>query len=234
MFSKRATAVQLLLFDSVDAATPTRVIDLDPRTHRTYHYWHVRVPDITVGQVYGYRVDGPFEPDRGRRFDRHKVLLDPYGKCVAQPAAWSRAAMRTPGDNCAVALKSVVVDPDTYDWEGDHPPRTPFDRTVIYEMHVGAFTRHPNSGVAASIRGTYRGVIDKIPYLQDLGVSAVELLPVFAFDPQDAPSGVNDWGYQPVSFFAPHAGYSSSPDVARPHSTSSATWSRRCTAPASR
>jgi glycogen operon protein len=117
-----------------------------------------------------------------------------------------------PGDNCASALKSVVADAAAYDWEGDKPPRTPFARTVVYEMHVGAFTRHPNSGVAAKKRGTYRGLIDKIPYLQELGITAVELLPVFAFDDQHAPSGVNDWGYQPASFFAPHPGYSSSRD----------------------
>ena len=169
-------------------------------------------PGITAGQLYGYRVDGPFDPESGHRFDRDKVLLDPYGKCVARPAGWSRAAACAPGDNCASALKSVVADPGAYDWEDDRPPHTPFARTVVYEMHVGAFTRHPNSGVAAPRRGTYAGLIEKIPYLQDLGITAVELLPVFAFDDQDAPRGVNDWGYQPASFFAPHRAYSSRPD----------------------
>jgi len=212
VFSKRATAVQLLFFDRADAATPTRVIDLDPRTQRSYHYWHAFVPGITAGQIYAYRVDGPFNPGKGRRFDRDKVLLDPYGRCVARPAGWSRAAARQPGDNCASALKSVVADPRAYDWENDRPPLTSVARTVVYEMHVGAFTRHPNSGVAPHRRGTYLGVIDKIPYLQDLGITAVELLPVFAFDDQDAPGGVNDWGYQPASFFAPHGAYSSRPD----------------------
>ena len=171
------------------------------------------MPGIAAGQHYGYRVDGPFDPERGHRFDRNKVLLDPYGKCVARPVGWSRAAARAPGDNCATALKSVVADPGAYDWEGDRPPHTHFARTVVYEMHVGAFTRHPNSGVAVPKRGTYQGVIDKIPYLKDLGITAVELLPVFAFDDQDAPGGVNDWGYQPVSFFAPHGAYSSRPDA---------------------
>jgi len=213
VFSKHATGVQLLFFDCVDAAKPTRVVDLNPRHQRSYHYWHAFVPDITAGQLYAYRVDGPFDPEHGRRFDRDKVLLDPYGKCVARPPGWSRAAACQPGDNCASALKSVVTDPGAYDWEGDSPPRRPFARTVLYEMHVGAFTRHPNSGVAAPRRGTYAGVIDKIPYLQDLGVSAVELLPVFAFDDQDAPRGVNDWGYQPASFFAPHPAYSSRPEA---------------------
>ncbi len=213
VFSKHATAVQLLFFDRVDDAKPARLVDLDARTHRSYHYWHAFVPGIKAGQIYGYRVDGPFDPESGRRFDRDKVLLDPYGKCLARPPGWDRAAAREPGDNCASALKSVVADPEAYDWEGDHPPHTSFAKTVVYEMHVGAFTRHPNSGVAAPRRGTYQGVIEKIPYLQDLGVTAVELLPVFAFDDQDAPGGVNDWGYQPASFFAPHPAYSSRPDA---------------------
>jgi isoamylase len=213
VFSKRATGVQLLFFDRVDADAPSRVIDLHPRHQRSYHYWHAFVPGIAAGQYYGYRVDGPFDPERGHRFDRDKVLLDPYGKCVARPAGWSRAAARAPGDNCASALKSVVADPGAYDWGGDRPLHTPVARTVVYEMHVGAFTRHPNSGVAAAARGTYQGVIEKIPYLKDLGITAVELLPVFAFDDQDAPRGLNDWGYQPVSFFAPHPGYSSRPDA---------------------
>ena len=111
VFSKHATGVQLLFFDRVDAATPTQVVDLDPRTQRSYHYWHAFVPDIAAGQLYAYRVDGPFDPERGHRFDRDKVLLDPYGRCVARPAGWSRAAAREPGDNCASALKSVVADP---------------------------------------------------------------------------------------------------------------------------
>jgi isoamylase len=210
VFSKHATAVQLLLFDRVDDARPSRVIDLDPRIQRTYHYWHAFVPGIQAGQLYGYRVHGPFAPEKGLRFDGEKVLLDPYAKCVARPARGSRVAASLRGDNAATAVKSVVVDPDTYDWEDDRPPRTPFTRTVIYELHVGNFTRHPNSGVAADRRGTFVGLIEKIPYLKDLGVSAVELLPVFAFDEESAPPGHrNVWGYQPLAFFAPHPGYSS-------------------------
>ena len=213
VFSKHSTAVQLCLFDRVDDVKPSRVIELDPRTHRTYHYWHAFVPDVAPGQLYAYRVAGPFDPERGLRFDPAKLLLDPYGRCVARPAGRSREAASRPGDNTASALKSVVVDPGSYDWEDDKPLRRPFARTVIYEMHVGAFTRHPSSGVAPARRGTYAGVIDKIPYLKDLGVSAVELLPVFAFYEQAAPPGlINFWGYQPLSFFAPHPGYSSRPD----------------------
>ena len=191
----------------------SRVIDLDPYVNRTYHYWHVFVPGVAAGQVYGYRIAGPFDPANGLRFDPRKVLLDPYGKCVAVPKARSRSAAREPGDNVDTALKSVVVDPAAYDWEGDTPPGRPFAKTIIYEMHVGGFTRHPSSGVAPEKRGTFAGLIEKIPYLQDLGISAVELLPVYAFDEQDGPPGlVNYWGYQPLSFFAPHPGYSSRRD----------------------
>ena len=157
VFAKRSTAAQLLLFDDVDAPTPSRVIDLDPRANRTYHYWHVFVPGLTAGQIYGYRVAGPIDPARGLRFDPDKVLLDPYGKCIAWPAGRSREAARHPGDNTATALKSVVVDPNTYDWEGDAPLGRPFAKTIIYEMHVGGFTRHPSSGVAPSKRGTFPG-----------------------------------------------------------------------------
>jgi isoamylase len=209
VFSRGATGVQLLLFDSAGAPSPSRVVDLDPRANRTYHYWHCFVPDIAAGQVYAYRADGPFDPARGLRFDRDKVLLDPYGKCIARPPGRSRAAARRPGDNAATALRSVVVDPRGYDWEDDAPPARPFAKTIIYEMHVRGFTRHPSSGVPPGRRGAYAGLIDKIEHLRDLGVTAVELLPVFAFDEQGAPPGLtNYWGYQPLSFFAPHDLYS--------------------------
>ena len=114
------------------------------------------------------------------------MLLDPYGLAVAVPDSYDREAATRPGDNAAVAMKSVVADPGRYDWEGDRPLRRPFAETIIYELHVRGFTRHPSSGVAAAKRGTYAGLIEKIPYLKDLGVTAVELLPVFQFDPQDA------------------------------------------------
>ena len=213
VFAKHSTAAQLLLFEDVNAPNPSRVIELDPRVNRTYHYWHVFVPEVTAGQIYAYRIAGPFDRARGLRFDADKVLLDPYGRCVVRPAGRSRQAARQPGNNAATALKSVVVDPAAYDWEGDALLGRPFAKTIIYEMHVGGFTRHPSSGIVPSKRGTYAGLIDKIPYLQDLGVSAVELLPAFAFDEQDGPPELgNYWGYQPLSFFAPHDGYSSRRD----------------------
>ncbi len=210
VFSKDATLIELLLFDDANAAKPSKVIPLDPIRHRTYHYWHALVPDLRRGQIYAYRAYGPFAPERGLRFDGEKVLLDPYGLAIAIPDAYDREAARRPGDNAAVAMKSVVADPGSYDWEGDAPIRRPFVGTVIYELHVRGFTRHPSSGVTSAKSGTYAGLIEKIPYLQDLGVTAVELLPVFQFDSQDAPEGrKNYWGYQPVSFFAPHDAYSS-------------------------
>jgi len=209
VFSRSATLIELVLFDDGNAAAPSRIIPLHANRHRTYHYWHGFVPGLAAGQVYGYRVHGPFAPQRGLRFDSEKLLLDPYGLAVAVPDSYDRRAAARPGDNTSVALRSVVADPGRYDWEGDVRLERPSGETVIYELHVRGFTRHPSSGVAAATRGSYAGLIEKIPYLQDLGVTAVELLPVFQFDPYDAPAGrTNYWGYQPVSFFAPHHGYS--------------------------
>ncbi len=209
LYSRAGTAVELLLFDDVNDAHPRYTIPLDPFLNRTFHYWHVFVPGIGAGQVYAYRVYGPNNPEQGMRFDPEKTLLDPYGRALATPRNFSREAAKRPGNNTAVALKSVVANPQTYDWEGDEPLRRPFSQTIIYEMHIGGFTRHPNSGIAPEKRGTYAGLVEKIPYLKSLGITAVELLPVFHFDEEDAPDGrVNYWGYSPISFFAPHADYS--------------------------
>jgi isoamylase len=217
IFSRDCTGMELLLFDRVEDARPARVITLDPRVNRSYHYWHVFVAGVGSGQVYGFRASGPSDPARGFLFDRDKLLFDPYGRALAVPEGYSRRRDSQPGDNTANALKSVVADPRAYQWEGDVPLKRPFARTVIYELHVAGFTKHPSSGVTESKRGTYAGVIEKIPYLQQLGVTAVELLPVFQFDPLDAPGGSsNYWGYSPLSFFAPHAGYSSRRDPLGP------------------
>ncbi|HUL64094.1 MAG TPA: glycogen debranching protein GlgX [Burkholderiaceae bacterium] len=217
VFSRSATRVELLLFDRPDDARARRTIELDPQRHRTYHYWHAFVSDVKAGQLYGYRMHGPSDPAQGMRFDPGKVLLDPYGRGVVVPPGYSRAAATHPGDNAATAMKSVAADPAAYDWEGDKPPHRLAVRTIIYEMHVRGFTRHPSSGVAECTRGTFVGLIEKIPYLKDLGVTAVELLPVFQFDASDAPPGrVNYWGYAPISFFAPHQAYSSRQDPLGP------------------
>jgi glycogen operon protein len=217
LFSKNATDVELLLFNHVDDMDPAQIIRLHPKRNRTFYYWHTFVQGIREGQIYGYRVRGPFKPQKGHRFDGKKILLDPYGKALAVPKFYSRIAGFQPGDNTATAGKSVVADPGGYNWEGDKPLNLPYTQTVIYEMHVGGFTKHESSGLPTNKRGTYSGLIEKIPYLKDLGVTAVELLPVFQFDEQDAPDGlVNYWGYSPVSFFVPHSGYCSREDPLEP------------------
>ena len=217
VYSRNASGVELVFFDREDDARPSRTFRIDPVMGRTDHYWHIFVPGVKPGQLYGYRVQGTFDPTGGLRFDPEKLLLDPYGLGVAVPKQYSREAASIEGDNAASAMKSVVVDPGAYDWEGDTPLDRPASQTIIYELHVRGFTRHPSSGLSEKTRGTYAGLIEKIPYLQQLGITAVELLPVFQFDAQHAPPGlVNYSGYEPVSFFAPHRGYSSCQDPLGP------------------
>ena len=213
VYARGAWSMSLLLFDDIGELEPSRVIALDAHRHRSYHYWHLLVPGIAPGQLYGWRADGPYDPARGMRFDAGRTLLDPYGRAVAIPPGYRRDDFRAGGRRDVAACKSVVADLRVYDWEGDTPLRRPYAQTVIYELHVGGFTRHPNSGLAPSLRGTFAGLAAKIPYLVDLGITAVELLPVFQFDAQDAPPGLcNYWGYSPMSFFAVHAGYGTRPD----------------------
>src|SRR5580704_7692356 len=217
LYSRHATGVDLLFFDRDDDERPSRIIHFDPVANRTSDYWHAFVPDARPGQIYGYRVHGPFDPASGLRFDSTKLLLDPYGRAVVIPGSYSRDAAMHPGDDTGSAMKNVVVDPSNYDWEGDAPLRRPSARTIIYEMHVRGFTQNPSSGVPKTKRGTFAGLVDKITYLQQLGITAVELLPVFQFDARDCPPGLtNYWGYAPVSFFAPHAAYSSRRDPLGP------------------
>lgn len=210
VFSKNASSIDLLLFDEVDDSRPSRIIHLRASRNRTFYYWHVFVPGIQAGQLYAYRVSGPYHPELGMRFAGDKVLLDPYGKAIAVPEEFSRESARQPGDNSATAMKSVVADLSNYDWEGDRPLGRSYAQSVIYELHVGGFTRHESSGLESDLKGTFAGLVRKIPYLKQLGITAVELMPVFQFDEQDAPKGLtNYWGYSPVSFFAPHSAYSS-------------------------
>lgn len=211
LFSKNAQGVDLLLFDRAEAIAPAKVIPLDPKKNKTYHYWHVFVSGLKAGQLYGYRVDGPHDHSRGHHFDPDLILLDPYAKAVAMPKQKKIKSTTKTGTIITPAMKSVVCDLSRYDWENDQHPRRPFAQTVIYEMHVAGFTKNPNSGVTLKNRGTYAGLIEKIPYLVELGVTAVELLPVFLFDNRLAHHGLgNYWGYDPISFFALHQGYSSS------------------------
>nr|AGI19288.1 GlgX [Cyanobacterium sp. CLg1] len=215
LYSKHAHKIELLLFKDAQAGQPHEVIELE----QTYHYWHIWVKGIGSGQIYGYRVHGDFKPEEGLRFDPSKVLLDPYAHGVVGQENYDRnLAKRYGQDNCYHALKSVVIDMRKYNWGDDDYPRIPLASTVIYEMHVGGFTRRDNSGVAPKKRGTYAGLIEKIPYLKKLGVTAVELLPVHQFDERDVIKEdlENYWGYDTVSFFAPHRGYSSDPSILGP------------------
>jgi len=209
VFSKYADGIELLLFDHADDPEPSRVIPLDRRKNHTFYYWHAFVPDIGHGQLYGYRARGPYRPTRGFYFDGDKLLVDPYARAVAPSSTYSRAAAKVLGANLGQAIKSVVVDPDTYEWEGDQPLNKPYASTVIYEMHVRGLTKSAPD-VAPDRQGTYLGVIDKIPYLQSLGITSVELLPVQHHDTQDSPDHLeNYWGYSPIALFAPHHGYAS-------------------------
>src|SRR5207302_8042112 len=189
VYSRTASGLDLLFFDREDDPCPSRAIQIDPYTNRTYHYWHVFVPKTRAGQIYAYRAHGRFEPENGLRFDPEKALLDPYGREVVVPRNYNREAARGPGNNFAPAMKSVVVDSSSYDWEGDAPLRISTARSIVYEMHVKGFTANPNSGVPDKLRVTYAGVIEKVDYLKHLGVTAVELLPTFQFDASDCPPG---------------------------------------------
>ncbi|MGC9467372.1 MAG: glycogen debranching protein GlgX [Anaerolineae bacterium] len=213
VFSQKCDAVDLLLFDHASDAEPSHTITLDPERNRTFYYWHTFIPGLQHGQLYGYKVRGPYEPDQGLRYDGDKLLVDPYARAVVPSPNYNRVAAIEPGDNCGQAIKSVVVDPDLYDWEDDRQLDQPYASTVIYEMHVRGLTQHESSGVSDEKRGTYLGVSEKIPYLTSLGITAVELLPVQHYDLQDAPDELrNYWGYSPVAFFAPHYGYATGSD----------------------
>ena len=206
VYSHSATAVRVLLFDDVGDAEPAEIIALDPTKDRWGDIWSIFVPGLAPGQLYQFQADGPFDPERGQRFDGRARLVDPYAKALAGEFTLDdEGRLRPP--------KCVVID-DTFDWQGDRHLRRGLADTVIYEMHVRGFTKHPSSGVTHP--GTYLGVIEKIPYLQSLGVTAVELMPVHEFaaalPAADGAARHNYWGYDPLALFAPHRGYAAGTD----------------------
>jgi isoamylase len=227
LLSRHATRVRLELFEYPEDEKPVRVIDLDPVRHRTGDVWHVWVAGINPGQLYAYRADGPYEPNKGHRFNFNRLLLDPFAAAISQLPPWDFASARgydasapeqdlviSRQDNGASMPKCVLVH-EPFDWGGEQSPRHPWSKTIIYETHVRGFTVHATSGVRHP--GTYRGLIEKIPYLKGLGVTAVELMPVQEFneasvtrmDPTTGQRLKNYWGYDPVVFCAPKASYSS-------------------------
>ncbi len=218
VFADRATSVELLLFNDHDDVTPFMAIQLDPSIHKTFHFWHVYVRGLKPGTHYVYRVDGLQDVHGyGDRYNPNKALIDPYARGNTD-TLWQRADACGPQDNLATSMRSVVIDTAGYDWEGDRPINRPMSESIIYEMHVGGFTKSPTS--ACRFPGTFAGVMEKIPYLKELGITAVELLPVFDFDqkgsertnPVDGSVLRNYWGYDPHSFFAPENSYCVNPE----------------------
>ncbi|HZY60314.1 MAG TPA: isoamylase [Candidatus Binataceae bacterium] len=210
LYSRQATGVTLLFYGDNDLFNPLARIALDYLKNKSGRVWHCRVPagEIAGARYYAYSVDGPFQPQNGDRFDSQKVLLDPYARKIFFPPGFSRDASRGSGSNAGKAPLAVLPDRGGLPaWDDDPRPRHTHD-TIIYEMHVRGFTMGENSGVSAPARGRFAGVIEKIPYLKELGVTVVELLPVFQFDPDEG----NYWGYMPLGFFAPHHGYTGSGD----------------------
>jgi isoamylase len=218
IFSENATGVELLLFESHDTPEPFQTIRLDPFVNKTFHFWHVHVNGLRPCAHYAYRVEGSDDLDFGHRFNRNKVLIDPYA-CGNTNALWRRADACGREDNVATSMRSLAIDVGAYDWEGDRPLRRPLEDAIIYEMHVRGFTKSPTSDVAHP--GTFAGVIENIPYLGQLGVTAVELLPVFDFDETDVLRMTdggplkNFWGYSTFGFFAPQSAYCVSPEAGR-------------------
>jgi glycogen operon protein len=226
LFSRHATGVRLELYQHADDSAPTRIIEFDPLRHRTGDIWHVWLRGVAAGQLYGYRIDGPYQPEQGHRFNPHKLLLDPYARAIAGVVNWDFSAARgydsssglvdlsfSTVDNAGTTPKCIVTQ-DDFAWEMDSAPKHSASDMVIYETHVRGFTIHPSS--KAEHPGTFAGLIEKIPYLQDLGVTAIELMPVLEFNenelerlnPMTGEKLKNYWGYNPVSFFAPKQSYS--------------------------
>ncbi|MCX5810040.1 MAG: glycogen debranching protein GlgX [Proteobacteria bacterium] len=211
-----ATSVELLLFERADSPETYEVIQLDPDIHRTFFFWHVFVEKLPAGIHYAWRIDGPDDTrTTGFRFDEKKVLLDPYARAVTH-TLWNRKRASQQGDNSECSMRCVIPPDDDYDWERDKTVNHPSQTMVIYEMHVGGFTKHPSSH--ATYPGTFSGITEKIPYLKALGITHIELMPVMAFDEQAVPENVanlglkNYWGYNTHSFFSPHPGYCISPE----------------------
>jgi isoamylase len=205
LYSRHATGVTLLCYTEEDPARPVLEFRFQHPAHKTGNVWHCRIPasELSGATLYAYRVDGPHEPEHGHRFDPQKILLDPYAPSVFFPPQFSRDACAQPGPTDGRAPLGRLPDARIVTLPTGTAPRYTGRDAVIYELHVKGFTARANSGVTSATRGTFAGVIEKIPYLKDLGVTIVELLPVHQFDPQEH----NYWGYMTLHFFSPHQSY---------------------------
>jgi glycogen operon protein len=227
LFSRHATAVTLIIFESAEKGSPRRDILLDKDKNKTGDIWHCHIRDLRAGTIYLYRVDGPYLPEKGLRFNANKTLLDPYAKALTDLSIWdfktclgydpddaSGDLSYSNIDDAGAQPRCIVVD-NAFDWQGDTPLNYPLRFSVLYETHVRGLTAHPQSGVEHP--GTYRGVTEKIPFFKDLGVTSLEFLPIqefnekelFNVNPRTGKRLVNYWGYSTAAFFAPKGGYSS-------------------------
>ena len=223
LFSENASAVDLCLFDEDNSETH-RI----PVKHRTHNQWHIYIPGLQPGQLYGYRVHGPYDPENGHRFNPSKLCIDPYAKALSGIEKWDDSLFAyeighkkkdlslSQSDSASFVPKSVVID-DHFDWLGDTQLKIPLNKTVIYELHVKGFTKK-FPGIPEEIKGTYAAMRhpDVINYLKSLGVNAVELMPIhhFIHDRHLIEKGLrNYWGYNSINFFSPHPEYSSTPQI---------------------
>ncbi|MCA9125571.1 MAG: glycogen-debranching protein [Planctomycetales bacterium] len=218
LYGGNASKVTLQLYLKDELRVPHLSVTFDPLKNKSGPIWHCRVPMRAAGdaEYYAYQVDGPVDGAAlpWHAFDPKKVLLDPYSRSIFFPESFSREAARSSGSNAGRApLGRLDVCRCPFDWRDEQRIRHGSD-LVIYEMHVRGFTRHPTSDLADCDRGTFAGIVQKLPYLKELGVTAVELMPVFQFDPADG----NYWGYMPLSFFAPHHAYSKDQSSCEQHS----------------
>ncbi|MCL2196104.1 MAG: glycogen debranching protein GlgX [Treponema sp.] len=225
IFSRNATAVTLIIFESADKESSWIEIPLDKREHKTGNIWHCFIRGLKAGTCYLFRVDGPYFPEKGQRFNPYKTLIDPYAKAITDVSDWdykkcSGFDPNKPGrdlsfsyeDDVTNQPRCIVID-NYFDWQGDMPINYPLRFSVIYETHVKGLTAHPSSGVKHP--GTYKGVIEKIPFLKDLGITSIEFLPVQEFNENEFPrvnprTGAkltNYWGYSTAAFFAPKGSY---------------------------
>ncbi len=208
IFSRHAEGMTLLLFDGPEDTLPSETLALDPGQNRSGDVWHIHVHGLKTGQLYLYQAEGPFEPEKGHRFSPGSYLLDPYAKALTHNRPWKEWKQE-------LMPKCVVVN-DFFDWQGDKPLNYPLQDCIIYETHLAGLSRHPSAN--SSDPGTFRAVIDRIPYFKELGITSLEFLPIQEFNPfeliQRSPESgellTNYWGYSTVSFFAPAAFYSSS------------------------
>ncbi len=226
IFSRNGTSVKILLFEKEEDTVPFFSYTLDPIVNRTGDVWHIHIEGAKAGTLYVYSVEGPFAPEKGHRFNKDSFLLDPYAKAITcsslfkyiqskEAVSPAKASLLKKATEKEAFPKGVVIDDTEFNWQGDKPLNYPLRKSILYETHLKGFTQSPSSGVKN--KGTYKGLIEKIPYFKELGITSIELLPIQEFDehensnsnPKTGKALTNYWGYSTMSFFAPKASYAS-------------------------